>query len=105
MAELIRIAVCDDARAVKMFFRHVLEEEGDMEVVSSTSSGRAALDEMGRHPPHALLLDLALPPPLPPRRPAPPRPRPGAGRALAAHGDPPHLEHAGVEPPGGGRAT
>lgn len=61
MDETIRIAVCDDARAVKMFFRHVLEEEGDMEVVSSTSSGRAALDEMGRHRPHALLLDLVLP--------------------------------------------
>jgi|tagenome__1003787_1003787.scaffolds.fasta_scaffold20940171_3 DNA-binding NarL/FixJ family response regulator len=61
MAELIRIAVCDDARAVKMFFRHVLEEEGDMEVVSSTSTGRAALDEMGRHHPDALLLDLLLP--------------------------------------------
>ncbi len=61
MAELIRIAVCDDARAVKMFFRHVLEEEGDMEVVSSTSTGRAAVDEMGRHRPDALLLDLVLP--------------------------------------------
>jgi DNA-binding NarL/FixJ family response regulator len=44
-----------------MFFRHVLEEEGDMEVVSSTSTGRAALDEMGRHRPDALLLDLLLP--------------------------------------------
>jgi DNA-binding NarL/FixJ family response regulator len=57
----IRIAVCDDARAVKMFFRHVLEEEGDMEVVSSTSTGRALLDELGRHRPDALLLDLVLP--------------------------------------------
>jgi DNA-binding NarL/FixJ family response regulator len=61
MAETIRIAVCDDARAVKMFFRHVLEEEGDMEVVSSTSTGHALLDELGRHRPHALLLDLVLP--------------------------------------------
>src|SRR3954451_3016240 len=61
MEATIRIAVCDDARAVKMFFRHVLEEEGDMEVVSSTSTGRAALDELGRHRPDALLLDLVLP--------------------------------------------
>jgi DNA-binding NarL/FixJ family response regulator len=61
MAAPIRIAVCDDARAVKMFIRHVLEEDGDMEVVSSTSTGRAALDEMGRHRPDALLLDLLLP--------------------------------------------
>jgi DNA-binding NarL/FixJ family response regulator len=61
MDEPIRIAVCDDARAVKMFFRHVLEDEGDMEVVSSTSTGRAVLDELGRHRPDALLLDLVLP--------------------------------------------
>ena len=61
MDPTIRIAVCDDARAVKLFFRHVLEEEGDMEVVSSTSTGRAALDEIGRHHPDALLLDLVLP--------------------------------------------
>jgi DNA-binding NarL/FixJ family response regulator len=61
MESTLRIAVCDDARAVKMFFRHVLEEEGDMEVVSSTSTGRAAVDEVGRHRPDTLLLDLVLP--------------------------------------------
>ena len=57
----IRVAVCDDALAVKLFFRQVLEEDGDMEVVSSTSTGREAVDELGRHRPHALLLDLVLP--------------------------------------------
>ena len=57
----IRVAVCDDALAVKMFLRQVLEEEGDMEVVSSTSTGREALDELGRERPDALLLDLVLP--------------------------------------------
>src|SRR3954452_11428887 len=61
MEATLRIAVCDDARAVKMFFRHVLEDDGDMEVVSSTSTGRAALDELGRHRPDALLLDFVLP--------------------------------------------
>jgi DNA-binding NarL/FixJ family response regulator len=57
----IRVAVCDDARAVKMFLRHVLEEEGDMQVVSATSTGAAALDELEREHPDALLLDLVLP--------------------------------------------
>ena len=57
----IRVAVCDDAGAVKMFLRHVLEEDGDMQVVSATSTGAAALDELGREHPHALLLDLVLP--------------------------------------------
>src|SRR5919202_6253160 len=60
-AAIIRVAVCDDARAVKLFFRQVLEEEGDIEVVSATSTGRAALDALGRHQPEVLLLDLLLP--------------------------------------------
>jgi DNA-binding NarL/FixJ family response regulator len=57
----IRVAVCDDALAVKLFLRQVLEEDGDMEVVSSTSTGREALAELGLHRPDALLLDLVLP--------------------------------------------
>ena len=61
MDQRIRVAVCDDARAVKLFFRQVLEEEGDIEVVSATSTGRAALDALGRDQPDALLLDLLLP--------------------------------------------
>jgi DNA-binding NarL/FixJ family response regulator len=61
MGPRIRVAVCDDARAVKLFFRQVLEEEGDIEVVSATSTGRAALDALGRDRPDALLLDLLLP--------------------------------------------
>jgi DNA-binding NarL/FixJ family response regulator len=61
MGHRIRVAVCDDARAVKMFFRQVLEEEGDIEVVSATSTGRAALAALARDQPDALLLDLLLP--------------------------------------------
>lgn len=57
----IRVAVCDDARAVKLFMQHVLEEEGDMQVVSTTSTGRDAVDDLGRYRPDALLLDLVLP--------------------------------------------
>jgi DNA-binding NarL/FixJ family response regulator len=59
--ERIRVAVCDDARAVKLFMRQVLEEDGDIEVVSATGTGRDALDELGVHRPDALLLDLLLP--------------------------------------------
>jgi DNA-binding NarL/FixJ family response regulator len=61
MERTIRVAVCDDAKAVKVFLRHVLEEEGDIEVVSSTSTGRDALEELARQRPHVLLLDLLLP--------------------------------------------
>src|SRR3954451_22079437 len=61
MEQRIRAAVCDDARAVKLFFRQVLEEEGDIEIVSATSTGGAGLDALGRDRPDVLLLDLLLP--------------------------------------------
>jgi DNA-binding NarL/FixJ family response regulator len=57
----IRVAVCDDARAVKYFLRAVLEEEGDMEVVSTTSTGAEVLAAVGEAAPDILLLDLVLP--------------------------------------------
>jgi two-component system, OmpR family, response regulator MprA len=57
----IRVAVCDDARAVKMYMQHALEEDGDMQVVSTTGTGRDVLDDLGRCRPDALLLDLVLP--------------------------------------------
>ena len=61
MSAPIRVAVCDDARAVKFFLRAVLEEEGDMEVVSTTSTGAEALEAVGETRPDILLLDLVLP--------------------------------------------
>ena len=61
MSDTIRVAVCDDARAVKYFLRHVLEEDGDIEVVSTTSTGEEGLAELANLRPHVLLLDLVLP--------------------------------------------
>jgi DNA-binding NarL/FixJ family response regulator len=57
----IRVAVCDDARAVKFFLRQVLEEEGDIEVVAATSTGEEALEKLAGCPTDVLLLDLVLP--------------------------------------------
>ena len=57
----IRVAVCDDARAVKFFLRQVLEEDGDMEVVSTTSGGTEALEALADCRADILLLDLLLP--------------------------------------------
>jgi DNA-binding NarL/FixJ family response regulator len=57
----IRVAVCDDARAVKFFLRQVLEEEGDIEVVAATSTGEEALEKLTGCPTDVLLLDLVLP--------------------------------------------
>lgn len=61
MGEKIRVAVCDDARAVKLFLRTVLEEEGDMEVVAASSGGRETLAALAEHEADILLLDLLLP--------------------------------------------
>jgi DNA-binding NarL/FixJ family response regulator len=61
MDDPIRVAVCDDARAVKFFLRHVLEEDGDIEVVSTTSTGQEGLQELPQCRPDVLLLDLVLP--------------------------------------------
>ena len=61
MTATIRVAVCDDARAVKFFLRQVLEEDGDMEVVSTTSGGREVLEALSEVQADILLLDLLLP--------------------------------------------
>ena len=61
MSAPIRVALCDDARAVKFFLRAVLEEDGDMEVVATTSTGAEALEAVGETRPDILLLDLVLP--------------------------------------------
>ena len=61
MTDTIRVAVCDDARAVKFFLRQVLEEEGDIEVVSATSTGEEALVQLADARADVLLLDLVLP--------------------------------------------
>jgi len=57
----IRVALCDDARAVKFFLRQVLEEDGDMEVVSATSSGTELVEALAHCQADILLLDLLLP--------------------------------------------
>jgi DNA-binding NarL/FixJ family response regulator len=61
MGETIRVAVCDDARAVKYFLRTILEEDGDMQVVSTSSGGKEALEELATCEADILLLDLLLP--------------------------------------------
>lgn len=61
MRAKIRVAVCDDARAVKFFLRQVLEEDGDMEVTSTTSTGDEALAALATCAADILLLDLLLP--------------------------------------------
>ena len=46
---------------MKFFLRTVLEEEGDMQVVSTSSGGQEALRALAEHEADILLLDLLLP--------------------------------------------
>jgi len=61
MSSSIRVAICDDARAVKFFLRQVLEEDSDIEVVSTTSTGAEAVRALATCNADVLLLDLVLP--------------------------------------------
>lgn len=61
MSQVIRVVVCDDARAVKFFLRTVLEEEGDMAVVATSSGGAELLAALETCEADILLLDLLLP--------------------------------------------
>lgn len=61
MTAPVRVAVCDDARAVKTFLRTVLEDGGDMRVVLETSTGAELLAQLAACDADILLLDLLLP--------------------------------------------
>lgn len=61
MSAAIRVAICDDARAVKVFLRTVLEEHGEMQVVCTASTGRDLIAELAGCDADILLLDLLLP--------------------------------------------
>ena len=61
MSSSIRVAICDDATAVKFFLRQVLEEDSDIEVVSTTSTGAEAVRALATCNADVLLLDLVLP--------------------------------------------
>ena len=96
----IRVAVCDDARAVKFFLRTVLEEEGDMQVVSTTSTGQEALERAGRRAGrHPAARPAAA------RRARARRPRARDPRALAGDGDPADVQPAAGAAREGGRAA
>ncbi|MEU3307884.1 response regulator [Nocardiopsis sp. NPDC055551] len=58
---MIRVLLADDQPLVRAGVRALLERDGDIEVVSEASDGRAALVELDRFRPDVLLLDLQMP--------------------------------------------
>ncbi|MGP5484962.1 response regulator, partial [Brachybacterium alimentarium] len=58
---MIRVVLADDQTVVRMGFRVLLEEHGDIEVVGEASGGLEAIDVVRRQRPDVVLMDLRMP--------------------------------------------
>lgn len=59
--ETIRIQLADDHEIVRTGFRHLLEKEGDIQVVAESATGKQACHDYDRHLPDILVMDISLP--------------------------------------------
>ncbi len=59
--ESIRVQLVDDHEIVRAGFRHLLEKEGDMQVVAESDSGKQACRDYNASLPDVLLMDISLP--------------------------------------------
>ncbi len=57
----IRMVVADDQELVRAGFAAVLRTQPDLEVVGEASDGREAVDEVRRHRPDVVLMDVRMP--------------------------------------------
>ena len=58
---MIGAVIADDHAVVREGLRRVLEAEGDIEVFSEASDGREVLEEVAKHDPEVVILDIAMP--------------------------------------------
>ncbi len=57
----IRVLICDDEEMVRTGLRLVLDREPDIEVVAEASDGLDALEQIERHAPDVVLMDVRMP--------------------------------------------
>ena len=57
----IRVVVADDQELVRAGFAAVLRTQPDLEVVGEAADGREAVDEVRRHRPDVVLMDVRMP--------------------------------------------
>lgn len=57
----IKVMVVDDALVIRGLVTRFLEQEGDLEVVSSVGDGERALQALDRHPVDVVVLDIEMP--------------------------------------------
>lgn len=58
---MIRVIVCDDHHLVRQGIRSLLEREDDMFVVAEAADGHEAVEQVEKHTPDVLVLDLSMP--------------------------------------------
>ncbi len=58
---MIGAVIADDHAVVREGLRRVLEAEGDIEVFSEASDGREVLEEVAKHDPEVVILDIQMP--------------------------------------------
>jgi DNA-binding NarL/FixJ family response regulator len=56
-----RVSICDDVRELRALIRYHVDAEADLEVVSESGNGAAALRDVARAQPDVLVLDLSMP--------------------------------------------
>ena len=58
----MKIIIADDHAVVRSGFMHILNYQSDMEVVATAADGLEAYDQVAKHRPDILLMDLSMPP-------------------------------------------
>jgi len=58
----LKIIIADDHAVVRSGFMHILNYQDDMEVVATAADGLEAYEQVAKHRPDILLMDLSMPP-------------------------------------------
>jgi two-component system response regulator NreC len=61
VADVIRVALCDDHGVVRSGLRHILEAQPDIEVVGEAGSAAEAIDVASQTHPDVFVMDVGLP--------------------------------------------
>ena len=56
-----RVMIVDDSAVIRGFFRRAMENDPDIEVVSSVGNGQTAIDSLNRDPVDVIVLDIEMP--------------------------------------------
>ncbi|MBB6218786.1 DNA-binding NarL/FixJ family response regulator [Anaerosolibacter carboniphilus] len=58
---MVKILIADDQRLLRESFKHIIENNSDMQVVACATNGREAYDFCGQFSPDIVLMDISMP--------------------------------------------